>query len=276
MSILTDSLNRIQVWLRNNYPAVAESVTPGLASEEIQEIIQTLPFSLPEEICELYQWSRGHTEENRRNYTHIFDPYEGMALCSLERAIEIYPSFEDEFEECARKYIGKPLFPIFEFDGSYLCVVGDWEEDAKTPIIFVSEINEIHNKYTSLTSMILTIAECFENGGISFKENGHRIWNEEIFSSFYLKNNSNLLKFSVNKLKQELIMRQYNPVLIEMTINDFLGDISYLDRERCNLPGRQLEFDVLEPLVTVIQDENEIVRNLARQALEDFDYNFEL
>ncbi len=58
MSPLTDALNRIQAWLTNNYPMVTEFITPGLSPEEIQEITRMLPFSLPEEVYELYQWSR--------------------------------------------------------------------------------------------------------------------------------------------------------------------------------------------------------------------------
>lgn len=172
MSLLTEALDRIRAWLRTNYPAAAECITPGLSLSEIEEITQTLPFSLPDEVYELYQWSRGHTPATQTIYTNIFEPYEGMALCSLESAIEILPIFEDEFEECAVKYVGKPLFPIFQTDASNLCVVGDWDNKKSSPIIFISEINEIENIYTSLTSMMLTVADCFEAGAISFNEKG--------------------------------------------------------------------------------------------------------
>lgn len=274
MPILTDSLNRIKVWLQNNYPAVAKNINSGLTLEAIQAIIQTLPFSLPQEIYELYQWSQGHSEDNENNYAPMFF---GMTLCSLERAIRIFPTFEDEFEECARRYIGKSLFPIFQFDNSiFLCVVGDWNDKHSSPIIFVSEINEINHKYNSLSAMMLTLAECLETDVISFRENGQWICNEEKFSPISIKHNSRLLIFYLNKLKQELIMRQHDSVLREMTISDFLGDISYLDRERRNLPNKQLDFNVIEPLVIAMQDENEnaTVRELARQALEELNYSF--
>lgn len=274
MSLLTNALARIQAWLKSNYPVVTDSITCGLTLEEIQEITRTLPFSLPDEIYELYQWSRGHVLETQTIYTHIFDPYEGMALCSLEAAVEILPIFEDEFEECAVKYVGKPLFPIFQTDASNLCVVGDWDNKESSPIIFVSEINDIRNTYTSLTSMMLTLADCFEAGAVSFNKEGYRNWDLENFASIYLKHNSNLLKFSLKRLKQELVVTQHDSILRQRTISNFLGDIYYLDRERRNLVNKQLGFEVIEPLIIAIQNEDEPIVSLAKQALEELNYTF--
>jgi hypothetical protein len=274
MSQLTDALNRIQTWLSSNYPVVAEGITPGLHLEEIQEIVGNLSFSLPQEIYKLYQWSFGHDEDTLTNYTSIFDPYEGMSHSSLERAIEIQSGFEDEFEECAVKYIGKPLLPIFEFDGAYLCAAGDWEDKNSSPIIFVSDINEIITRYSSMTSMMLTIAESFESGVFSLNNQEYTQWNQERFSPIYIKHNSDILEFSLEKLKRELILRHQDPVLLDITKSNFQAEINYLDRERQNLATQQLNIEVLQPLITAMQDENETVRDLARQALEELNYNF--
>ena len=111
MSLLTDTLEQIRAWLQKNYPAGAEYVPSGLSHWQIEEIVQRLPFKLPQEVYELYQWSRGNSEEALTNHAFVFD---GMALCSLERSMQIALNFEDEFEEVAVKYINKPLFPIFE------------------------------------------------------------------------------------------------------------------------------------------------------------------
>lgn len=231
-----------------------------------------LPFSLPDEVYQLYQWSRGHTPETQTMYTCIFEPYKGMALCSLEATIEILPIFEDEFEECAVKYVGKSLFPIFQTDASNFCVVGDWDNKESSPIIFVSEINEIRNTYTSLTSMMLTLANCFEAGAVSFNEEAYRNWDVEKFASIYLKHNSNLLEFSLKRLKQELVMTQHDSILRQRTISNFLGDIYYLDRERRNLVTKQLDFEVIEPLIVAMQNEDEPIVSLAKQALEKLNY----
>lgn len=275
MSSLTDALNKIQVWLQSNYPTIAKSITSGLSLEEIQEITQTLPFTLPNEVYELYQWSRGHTQETQTIYTHIFEPNEGMALCTLEAAIEILPTFEDQFEECAVKYAGKPLFPIFQTDASYLCVVGDWEDKKSSPIIFVSDINEIGVIYTSLTDMMQTLAECVEASIVYFDKEGYSHWNTENYAQVYLKHNFKLLDFSLKKLKQELLIRQHDSILREMTISNFLGDVYRLDRERRKLAYTQLDSKIIEPLVIAMQNENEPIASLAKQALEELNYNLE-
>jgi hypothetical protein len=215
MSKLTDALNRIKAWLNNNYPTISDNITPGLNTEEIQDYITELPFSLPQEICELYQWSRGHTEETLTDYAHIFC---GMNLCSLDRAIKIFPTFDDEFEECSRKYMRKQLFPIFSLENIFLCVIGDWDEHYSTPIIFVSDINDITHKYVDLTNMMLTLAECFEESVFAFNEDGSWDYDADKFSPIYIKYNAEILKFSLEKLKQELVMRKDDDVLMGMSV----------------------------------------------------------
>jgi hypothetical protein len=269
MSKLTNALNRIKAWLNNNYPAISDNITPGLNTEQIQEYITELPFSLPQEICELYQWSRGHTEETLTN--NIFC---GMNLCSLDRAIKIFPTFDDEFEECSRKYMRKQLFPIFSLENIFLCVIGDWDENYSSPIIFVSEINDITHRYVDLTNMMLTLAECFEESVFAFNEDGSWDCKKEQFSPIYFKNNVEILSFSLKKLKQELVMRENDDVLMDMSINDFEGDISYLNMQRLNLEAQQLDIELLQPLIAAMQDEDEIVRDLAKRALEKLNYDF--
>ena len=136
------------------------------------------------------------------------------------QAIEILPIFEDKVEECAVKYVGRLLFPIFQTDASNLCVVGDWDNKKSSPIIFVSEINEIKNAYTSLTSMMLTLADCFEAGAVSFDEEGYRNWNAEKFASIYLKHNYKLLDFSLLlskfKLKKSESKKIWNLLVLLM------------------------------------------------------------
>jgi len=47
-----------------------------------------------------------------------------------------------------------------------------------------------------------------------------------------------------------------------------------LDRERLNLGVEQLDFEVIEPLIIAMQNEDEPIVSLAKQALEKLNYNF--
>jgi cell wall assembly regulator SMI1 len=63
MSTLMDTLQRILNWLQANYPEAASSLKPGLSYEEIEVKLADLPFHLPQEVYELYQWRNGMDEE---------------------------------------------------------------------------------------------------------------------------------------------------------------------------------------------------------------------
>ena len=197
MSLLTDSLNQIQTWLETNYPLAAESITPGLTLSEIESKIETLPFSLPEEFYELYQWSRGNSLNTKTIYTDIFSADDATSLNSLEYAMEVFPDFVDEDEDCAVNYIGKPLFPIFGSDATFHCIVGDWEDKTPSPIVYVSEIIETNHSYVNLTSMMLTAAESIQAKAIDFNTKTYKNWNEEKYAEIYFKHNSNILELSV-------------------------------------------------------------------------------
>ena len=55
MSVLINALERFEYWLWNNHPKIANSLSSVLTSEEINNMAQSLPFSLSSEIKELYQ-----------------------------------------------------------------------------------------------------------------------------------------------------------------------------------------------------------------------------
>lgn len=275
MSQLTDSLNQIKTWLEENCPQAAENITPGLTLSEIESKIQDLSFSLPNEFYELYQWSRGNDLVTQTIYTDIFGADDGMGLNNLEYAVEVFPYFEDEFEECAVNYIGKPLFPIFGTDLTFLCIVGDWENEISSPIVYVSEIIETSHRYVSLTSMMQTAAESIQANALKFNTKTYKNWDEEKYAEVYLKYNSNILGLSVNRLKQQLLIAEPNSIGEELAENSFVQDIVNLYVKKENFGSGKLDLKMLEPLVIALEDEDERIRNLATKGLQELEYKFE-
>lgn len=274
MSQLTDSLNQIQAWLENNFPEAAETITPGLTISEIESKIETLPFSLPNEFYEIYQWSRGNSLDTQTNYSSILDPYAGTSLSNIEDAIERFSTFVDEeFEECAVNYIGKPLFPIFQTDLDCLCLIGDWEDKNSSPIIVVSDIHETEHAYISITSMMLTVVELLEANAFDFNK-GCLNWDEKKHAEIYLKYNSNILELSINKLSQHLLIAEPNSIAEEFAKNTFRNDVYSIDMERRNLASRELDSQIIEPLIIALEDEDKRVRNLVKWGLEELEYDF--
>ena len=75
MSELTNALNIIIIYLEQNNPEAASWLQPGLSKEEITEIVTDLPFELPQELYELYQWRNGReiTDDNcKRGFKYGF------------------------------------------------------------------------------------------------------------------------------------------------------------------------------------------------------------
>ncbi|MEH2311696.1 MAG: SMI1/KNR4 family protein [Nostoc sp.] len=59
MTGIKENLKRIWDCLVIKAPEITSLLQPGLKPEEIDEITKDLPFKLPEEVYEIYQWRNG-------------------------------------------------------------------------------------------------------------------------------------------------------------------------------------------------------------------------
>jgi len=159
MFVLTDALNRILNWLLHNDPKAASSLQPGLTRTEINELVKCLPFQLPEEVYELYQWRNGCQPEQE------FLIFHRMELLSIQKAIK-YSEINRLSEEIYKLY-DSHTFPLFYSIPDLTCGEIVIDRDVKNYQIIFSDIKEyglFKLGYTNLTSMMLTIAECYEEG----------------------------------------------------------------------------------------------------------------
>lgn len=178
-------------WLQQNQPEFAASFLPGLNDEQIQELTAYLPYQLPEEIYELYRWRNGTRERQKI----LFHP--SISILSLKEAlivakesIDISDNTEFEF-----RFEGNRVFPFIDDDGD-LCVVKCTKEKQKySPIISIfAECDELDIIYTNLTTMMQTVAECYETGAYYLIEDG-------------------FVEEDENKVAE--ILRKYNPEILE-------------------------------------------------------------
>ena len=180
MSGLTNALNRIVNWLEKHSCEKYASVNvlqPGLSYEEIERRVVDLPFKLPEEVYELYQWRNG-TCEGEEDFSKFFS---GYAFLSLESAI-------DEYEKLNWKL---HWFPIFYLDSrDYLILLCNSENVAPISSIYLGGGEDEEVFFSSLTNMMLTIAECYETGAFYFDDEGY---------------------LTGSYSKQESIRQKYNP-----------------------------------------------------------------
>lgn len=176
MSALTDALDRILSWLEEHEDldfARFESLQPGLTYEEIEEkVADLLPFRLPKEVYELYQWGNGawYDEEYWARFFH------NRTFLSLESALDMYFDLTEPDEDADKWKFpfmwsdswNTRWFPIFQEQdnrGFYVVVIGE-EQKETTPIldIFLEDFDdEPFIIFPTVTKMMLAEAELYES-----------------------------------------------------------------------------------------------------------------
>lgn len=198
MTATKDNLKRIWNCLVTKAPEITSLLQPGLKREKIDEITKDLPFKLPEEVYELYQWRNGLSngigaiESGCLNHvTGHFNPLE-TAIQGIKK-VKIYEElayflplfkFDHENHESGGYFFAVFLFKniffvfIFYFDDDFLDLEYDDDIlDLKDEIYFddIEEYDDYlqdnntnfwqqRKRYNHLGDLIAEIAECCEQG----------------------------------------------------------------------------------------------------------------
>lgn len=163
---LSQALERIWKWFQVNGSAIAGSLQPGLTCEQIQAQVQDLPFCLPQEVYQLYQWHNGSSAAQPIEFLpqNRFLSLE-EALDQYQMTVEIWRQGISESEDWQDGNIRpEGWFPLFAEDGNFYMVEGQPEPRTTAPIIHFSEYGDYGLVFNSLTDMMLAIAECLETG----------------------------------------------------------------------------------------------------------------
>ncbi|KJH73599.1 SMI1/KNR4 family protein [Aliterella atlantica] len=199
MTVLTETLDRLEYWLWQNHPGVAELLKPGLTSEEIDNQVQDLPVQLTQEIKELYQWTNG--------CDLFFTPFYDETLCAmpLENAIQYsyhQPYVASECELIVEK-LEVPTFVMFpDFDDWIHFAICDGNESS--PILVVTDDGYSRLAYSSITSMALTTLECYEQEIIHVNYDWGRLFipNESLLKEFNFIRKRNNTAFKSDSIRE--------------------------------------------------------------------------
>ncbi|MFB8796564.1 MAG: HEAT repeat domain-containing protein [Microcoleus sp.] len=305
MGTLIEALERIMNWLRKHQPDYAASFLPGLKSEEIQAAEAKVGFKLPPEIYELYQWRNG-TEEDAKAVC-----FPTMQFLPLFTAVECsqgwngYILEEKKIIEDSKWYETSPLFIFLQNNCDFCGVpIVDYQIE-KSPVVVLGEGYLPYIFYTSLTDMMLTLAECYETNAYYLAKDGY-IEEEECKAAVVLrKYNSELNEKALSDfqsiLSQPLYFstRDYSSSLVRPVIEattvmgrfkdprsvDLLlealqvwGKVKGLSRDGvCSWVikalGEMCDVRALQPLTNALQDDSPFVRKEAQEALLKFRYN---
>lgn len=201
MSELTDALRRIESWLQHHAPSMLETLLPGLTEPEIEQATTDLPFYMPDDLCELYQWRNGNAMSV--DYGASFLP--AYVLNPLEVAVKRY---QQEVNFQGWEMWDQRWLPLFQYECDYFFA------EVGKPVQSPSKIREFFREdpsynlvYHSLTSMMQTIAECYETGAY---------WIESKDRSRYDPETGEIQTFVVEQVERDHdsaleIHRNYNP-----------------------------------------------------------------
>ncbi|MGP1384609.1 MAG: SMI1/KNR4 family protein [Thainema sp.] len=191
MSDLADALEHLDRYLTVHAPIIAETLAPGLDLKTIEELTADLPFDFPDDLCELYQWHNGH--QGFVDFGSSFIP--AYIFENLSTVVDLY---RHEFE----MHLGDPYstweqkwLPLFSYESDYLLgVIGGTPQTPTQVVDFCREDPDYSLAFTSITSMMQTVAECFESGAFQILDYDEQRFDHDI---------SNFYSVRVNKVEHE-------------------------------------------------------------------------
>lgn len=161
-------LDRILAWSRDHGRPVAKLLAPGLDDEQMEVLQGKLGWRLPSQAIELFRWRNGLIDDAHVPLGHLhFFPW--YYLVSFEEAIDTIKTYRDEG-------LWRPRwFPIFASGaGDFIildCTRGDTESG---PVLaFLKDHPEQPHQYSSLATMLETLAECFARDAFFLDERGY-------------------------------------------------------------------------------------------------------
>jgi hypothetical protein len=146
MSALIDALNHAldrRIALNSKFASI---IHPGLSREKIMEMTRDIPYEIPEELIELYEWHNG-TDYVYDNFIPVFE----------------FRPLEDAMNDAYNEYHDDISLSIMDFNGDVqLCMI--LRKDANTAPIYCRDMEcGIYEQcFESLTTMVQTIAACFD------------------------------------------------------------------------------------------------------------------
>ncbi|MEH1820035.1 MAG: SMI1/KNR4 family protein [Nostoc sp.] len=252
MSQLTDALDRILNWLQQNKPSYASSLQPGLTYEEIEEKVKNLPFRLPREVYELYQWRNGMIDDDSEFFSYY-------RFIPLEEALQLEKEISKNFG------LSLPFgwFPIFDFENEGFAIIGAEENTESSPVLNTYLSDDI--RYTNLTNMMQCIAECYEINAYYIDESGHLKQDNKLAKTILQKYEPELnyigeARFEViNNPDGSQVMTKYHPdnIILETRIIDAKGNTKELSSYfQGKIFRRMTSSYKMEGFYSYIRDEN--------------------
>src|SRR5687768_12282986 len=176
-------LERLDRWLREHAPAIADALRPGLSDDEIDALEAEGRLRLTEEMCALYRWHAGCDERRTDEFipSHRFVP--------LGEAVRGRTAVREQVRSLTAAQ--RIVFAVFAGHRTgWLHVFSDGAGDGYfydpqrrgSPGSFFFNFNEDHSYlfFPTLADFVAAVIECFESGAFRPSARGTRLrWDIE-------------------------------------------------------------------------------------------------
>ncbi|MEM7594792.1 MAG: HEAT repeat domain-containing protein [Cyanobacteria bacterium P01_A01_bin.83] len=272
---LQQVLDEVLKWFKLNRPEYHSSLYPGLTQFEVDREAQNLPFKLTQELYQLYQCKNGSPFiDSTEPFDTMFFP--GYLFLSLQKGIAEY--FQNI--EIHEGYWHKNWFPVFSLEGYSFFVVCQNELIESSPVYYFDyEQVEPMIYYDNITTMIATIAECYQSGAYFLTPEGYVDENELKVDRIRIKNNPQQDKSALEKLHVEITFETLNEIAADLikfkdpkTVATLLKILQISKRKvnsddaigirtlACRILGDIGDPKAVIPLIKVISNEEQTIR----------------
>lgn len=182
---MQDCFDRITAALaRLGRNEVLKRLLPGISPEVVRERFRDIGVSAGDPLVALYSWCGGTAVEAGTPLEDVqFFP--GFWFLSFDDAIANYLAFRDD-SRWSRSW-----FPVFANGGGDFYAV--WTERPAQPVVgFLIDQAEHPVEYTSLATMCITLAECFDQGVFYVDERGFLEMDDARHADIARRNNPGL------------------------------------------------------------------------------------
>ncbi len=209
-------------------------LSPGLSKSQIDELTKTLlPYKLPQDLYELYQWRNG-----QKGYCHYFP----LLFLPLDTAIEQYHFSSRELEGW------NPLwFPFCNSDNDQYLVELSAPQSLSSPIyLALHQDPDMCLWYNSVRGLVDTTRKCLQSGACSLEENSYLEIDREKYDRIRLSLNPGAFSFGESEVRGANVFdtvgtrdwpdRWKNAAGIEeqvqltgdiMSLSDFLAEVKF-------------------------------------------------
>lgn len=170
-------------------PDFAEKFVSGISRSELQSVLGTLQHELPQDFYTLYEWRNGYSDFNGHPdfNSYSFAPFHFNTIEMV--------AMEKDWDWCDDNpptYKEHNILPLVSCGRVFWGITLGRNYQTEAHIVYVDSVGECTLRYDSITCLLNSIVEGFDQGGLNFSEGMIRK-NDELFAEILRANNPRTL-----------------------------------------------------------------------------------